>query len=169
MYEEMKELVEKASKEWTGLDWDSGPQEAMAMALRGQRPTRENIDSPCWLPPEMQNLWRHVLTDTSSPLEEMIEDIEDVVEREKRYVARKAEFARENGEFALEYIEEGDYYHAERCLREAQNYENIFGDCPVWGAVLRRFKELRAEMRDGSLLGDWERGPDGYTQRKGQQ
>lgn len=171
-YVRLKEMVEQATAQWEGLEWDGKvpaldgipghlQHEAIEEWVRQGAPSWGDSDGGEGSAQKEQR--RRRVEDlleqwgegnpleqygNSDPLwEELVRVIGDYSEEEEDAVQADAEKAAELGEAAVKAAFLGNWGEAAEHLREARDIEAAYGDAPVWGPV-EQYVEALLEGQD---------------------
>lgn len=139
----------KAAASFTGIDWESGPQQLVAALEAGRRVDEDDLAGAFWAADgshESQRLsaqWCSLLADLpTGDHADLLERAQEMVDAEAAAVKDRAAAAAELGRKAAELVGAGRWPEAIAAAEQAAGIEREFGDAPAWGKLARAIKAL---------------------------
>lgn len=148
--------IDRASGQWTGLDWQSDLDGLADRLARGQAVNVED-GIAMWIPTDGSHLsqthraaLRRLADDIEAGDDDVAERARGLADEEREYVELEAASAADAGALAIEAARAGDLDRAVDHLRTAARLERAFGDAPAWGTPLAIAERLAAQA-DGTV------------------
>lgn len=169
-------LVATATGQFTGIAWDSGPQQLLATIRQGAAINRDPAELasdlagaywPADNSPASQSLrarWDHLIDAAARGTATEV-DAQALVDAEAAVVKAAADSAAEQGRLTVEAVRVGDWGAAIEAAAAADSLEYQYGDAPAWGgladairalpeyqAVRAAVTEYQADTRDDAVI-----------------
>ncbi len=151
MFDNAINAINKATEDFTGRDWTTGPDALLSLLEKGKLSTEFDGGHGWWTAngsfegQDLNRRWRRLLSDVGEADEvtpDLIERAEEFVAAEDAHVEKFASDAADEGRAAIELLKAGDYGGALDHVKKAASYEREFGDDPAWGPAVKALKEL---------------------------
>lgn len=169
-------LVATAAGQFTGIDWESGPQQLLTMIRQGTAAGRDPAELAAYLAgtywpvdgshasQSLRIRWDRLVAAAADGTATEA-DAQALVGAEAAAVKASADSAAEQGRLAVEAVRAGDWGAAIEAATTADSLEYQYGDAPAWGgltgairalpeyqAVRAAAAEYQADMRDDTVI-----------------
>lgn len=165
---EILALVTKATEQWTGIDWDTGPQQVVALLKRDRAIDADNLDG-CYWPDDgsatsqaLNRRWSALLASDDSTEDRLVE-ARELAAAELAAVEADQASAAEQGRLAAEAVGAGEWDAAIEHAQKAASIERAYGDAPAWGGLepaIKRLPEYAAAINAAEEYQDDQRSDD---------